>query len=239
MEWITSLEAWIALATLVSLEVVLGIDNIIFITILVGKLPRHQQDRGRIFGLLLAMLTRIMLLLSLFLIMKLTSPLFSILGNDFSGRDLILIIGGLFLIYKATSEIHSSFHQEETERNIVSTGNFWGVLIQIAVSDLVFSLDSVITAVGMANDIGVMILAIIIAVLVMMFASKVISDFVQENPTIKMLALSFLILVGVSLVVEGFDFSVPKGYIYFAMAFSLAVESLNIYASKKCFDKRK
>ncbi|HHX58798.1 MAG TPA: TerC family protein [Candidatus Moranbacteria bacterium] len=233
MEWITSPEAWIALATLTSLEIVLGIDNIIFIAILVGKLPKHQQDKGRILGLALAMATRILLLFSLFLIMKLTAPFFSVGGNEISGRDLILIIGGLFLLYKSTREIHESFHQKTSSPKEALVKGFFGVLVQIAILDLVFSLDSVITAVGMAKDIEVMILAIVIAVLVMMFASKSIGNFVEENPTIKMLALSFLILVGVSLIAEGLDFHIPKGYVYFAMAFSLAVESLNIYASKK------
>lgn len=232
MEWIFSPEAWMALLTLTLLEIVLGIDNIIFLTILVSKLPKHQQSKGRIIGLAFAMVTRILLLLSLFWIMKLTKPLFVIFGMEISGRDIILILGGIFLIYKATVEIHDSFSPSE-EVCVNAKSGFFMVMIQIAVLDIVFSLDSVITAVGMAKHVIVMIIAIIIAVLVMMFAAKAINDFVDANPTIKMLALSFLLLVGVNLIADGLDFHIPKGYIYFAMAFSLAVESLNIYLRKK------
>lgn len=236
MEAFFSLESLMALATLTALEIVLGIDNIIFIAILVGRLPAHQRDKGRIFGLGLAMLTRIMLLLSLFWIMKLTTPLFTIFTEEISGRDLILIIGGLFLLAKSTMEIHHDVEddgEEETKELKKSARGFLNTLIQIAVLDIVFSLDSVITAVGMANNIVIMIMAVVIAVGVMMFASKTISDFIDANPTIKILALSFLILVGVTLIAEGFDLHISKAYVYFAMAFSLAVESINIYARKE------
>ena len=233
-DWIFSPEAWLSLVTLTGLEIVLGIDNIIFIAILVGKLPPEQRDKGRILGLLLAMLTRIALLLSLFWIMKLTKPLFSVFDFTITGRDLVLILGGLFLIGKSTLEIHSSVSGEHEERE-ASKGHasFWVVIAEIAVLDIVFSLDSVITAVGMANHIEIMILAVILAVGVMMFASKGISNFVDNNPTIKILALAFLILIGFTLVGEGFGMHVPKGYVYFAMAFSLGVELINIYARKK------
>ena len=235
-ESLFTVEALVALATLTALEIVLGIDNIIFIAILVGRLPAHQRDKGRIFGLGLAMITRIMLLLSLFWIMKLTTPLFTIFSQDISGRDLILLLGGLFLMAKSTTEIHNDIENEgeaEKELKSGSTKGFFNILIQIAILDIVFSLDSVITAVGMANNIIVMILAVMIAVGVMMFASKGISNFIEANPTIKILALSFLILVGVTLVAEGLGFHISKAYVYFAMAFSLAVESVNIYTRKK------
>ncbi|WP_169754683.1 TerC family protein [Campylobacter curvus] len=235
-EWMTSPEAWISLMTLTGLEIVLGIDNIIFIAILVGKLPPNQRDRGRILGLALAMMTRILLLLSLFWIMKLTKPLFSIVNFEITGRDLVLIIGGLFLIAKSTLEIHSNImgEHDEVKKDLKKTqANFIFIVTEIAILDIVFSLDSVITAVGMANHIEIMILAVILAVGVMMFASKSISNFVDGNPTIKILALAFLILIGFSLIGEGLGLHVPKGYIYFAMAFSLAVELINIYARKK------
>lgn len=235
LESLFTAEALMALLTLTALEIVLGIDNIIFIAILVGRLPAHQRDRGRIFGLGLAMMTRIMLLLSLFWIMKLTSPLFTIFAQEISGRDLILIIGGLFLLAKSTTEIHQDIEEVGEEEKELKKGSrgFFNTLIQIAILDIVFSLDSVITAVGMANNIVVMILAVVLAVGVMMFASKSISNFIDANPTIKILALSFLILVGVTLIAEGFDFHISKAYVYFAMAFSLAVESINIYSRKK------
>ena len=230
-----TLEALISLATLTALEIVLGIDNIIFIAILVGRLPEHQRDKARIFGLALAMGTRILLLLSLFWIMKLTTPLFTLLAHEISGRDLILILGGLFLLVKSTNEIHHDIEESgEDEKELKkSSRGYFNTLIQIAILDIVFSLDSVITAVGMASNILVMILAVVIAVGVMMFASKSISIFIENNPTIKILALAFLILVGVALIAEGLDFHISKGYIYFAMAFSLAVESINIYTRKK------
>ena len=238
-EWFSSPEAWISLLTLTGLEIVLGIDNIIFIAILVGKLPQEQRGSGRIVGLGLAMVTRILLLLSLFWIMKLTKPLFTIAEFSISGRDLVLILGGLFLLVKSTLEIHSSVsgESEEHKNSKKSHANFLVVVSEIAVLDIVFSLDSVITAVGMAEHIEIMIIAVILAVGVMMVASKGISNFVDNNPTIKILALAFLVLVGMTLVAEGLGFHIPKGYIYFAMAFSLAVESINIYAKKKVLAK--
>jgi predicted tellurium resistance membrane protein TerC len=233
MEWITSPEAWVALATLTALEIVLGVDNIIFISILVGRLPEAQRQRGRVLGLALAMGTRILLLLTLTWIMRLNATLFSVLGVDLSGRDLILIGGGLFLIAKSTMEIHESLEgEDEGEAGKPRHAAFLSVIIQIAVIDIVFSLDSVITAVGLADDVGVMILAIVIAVVVMMFAAGAIGRFVDDHPTIKMLALSFLVLIGLALIGEGVDLHIPKGYIYFAMAFSVLVEMLNIRIRK-------
>ncbi|MCY9812742.1 TerC family protein [Aeromonas caviae] len=229
LEWIADPSAWVALATLTLLEIVLGIDNIIFISILVGRLPEAQRQKARILGLGLAMGTRILLLLSLAWVMRLTEPLFTVLGEAISGRDLILLVGGLFLIAKSTHEIHQSLEGAAEEASVVSkTAGFLSTLVQIAILDIIFSLDSVITAVGMADHVPVMVLAIIIAVGVMMFAAKAIGDFVDTHPTIKMLALSFLILVGVALMAEGLDLHIPKGYIYFAMAFSLVVEMINI-----------
>jgi len=228
MEWLSDPQAWAALATLTALEIVLGIDNIIFISILVGRLPAHQREKARVLGLALAMLTRLALLLSLVWIMSLNTPLFSVLNQGISGRDLILIAGGLFLLVKSTSEIHEGLEGATESRQHRAVASFAGVLIQIAIIDIVFSLDSVITAVGLAQQIEVMALAIVISVAVMMFAARTISDFVDKHPTIKMLALAFLILVGTALIAEGFDFHVPRGYIYFAMAFSVAVEMLNL-----------
>ena len=228
MEWITDPQAWIALATLTALEIVLGIDNIIFISILVGRLPEHRRNLARRLGLGLAMGTRIALLLSLAWIMTLTAPLFTVTRWEISGRDLILLLGGLFLLWKSVHEIHNSLEGEEDEHGSVVQATFGSVLVQIAILDIVFSLDSVITAVGMADDIAVMVIAVVLAVGVMMFAARPIGEFVDRHPTIKMLALSFLILVGFALVAEGLHFHVPKGYIYFAMAFSVAVEMLNI-----------
>jgi predicted tellurium resistance membrane protein TerC len=234
LEWMTDPSAWMALATLTLLEIVLGIDNIIFISILVGKLPEHQRNRARRLGLSLAMLSRIALLLSLAWIMRLTEPLFTIMAFEVSGRDLILIGGGLFLIAKATHEIHGSLEgEDETTAAAAGANTFLMTLVQIAIIDIVFSLDSVITAVGMADHVPVMVLAIIAAVGIMMFAAKPIGDFVDDHPTVKMLALSFLIIVGMALVGEGFDMHIPKGYIYFAMAFSLVVEMINIRMRKK------
>jgi len=231
--WLTNPEAWIALATLTSLEIVLGIDNIIFISILVSKLPGNKQNFARSAGLMLAMLSRLALLFSIFWVIKLTAPWFTIFGQEISGRDIILIGGGLFLLAKATHEIHGSLEgsQEETPKLISSS--VAAVLIQIALLDIVFSLDSVITAVGLAQEISIMAIAIVCAVGVMLFAAKPISKFVDDHPTIKILALSFLLLVGVTLVAEGFDVHVPKGYIYFAMAFSVGVEMLNLRMRKK------
>lgn len=232
-EWLLDIHAWIALFTLTALEIVLGIDNIIVLTILVGKLPPKKRASGRFFGLALAMATRIMLLLSLTWIMRLTTPLFSILDNQISGRDLILIGGGLFLIAKSTQEIHQSMegaaNPNPSEKSKIT---FLGIIIQIALVDIIFSLDSVITAVGLVNQIPIMITAIIISVAIMMFAAKSIGDFVEEHPTIKMLALSFLILVGVVLIADGLEFHIPKGYVYFAMAYSVIVEMLNIKLRK-------
>ncbi|ARQ99986.1 MULTISPECIES: TerC family protein [Campylobacter] len=234
LEWIYMPEAWISLMTLTALEIVLGIDNIIFIAILCGKLPAYQRDKARIAGLGLAMITRILLLLSLFWIMKLTTPLFALMGQEISGRDIVLIAGGLFLIAKSTLELHSHTIGEEQEMASSKAGaGFMMVITQIAILDIVFSLDSVITAVGMADHIEIMILAVILAVGVMLLASGAISRFVESNPTIKVLALAFLILIGIALVAEGLEFHIPKGYIYFAMAFSLVVEMINLYSRKK------
>lgn len=241
-EWIADPQAWIALGTLTALEIVLGIDNIIFITILVGRLPEEKRQSARVFGLGLAMLSRIALLLSLAWVMTLTKPLFTLFEHGFSGRDLILIIGGLFLIAKSTHEIHHAVEgisPDENDKIPSKPPTFFSILMQIAVIDIVFSLDSVITAVGMAKHIPVMVLAIIISVIVMMFSAKSIGEFVDKHPTIKMLALSFLILIGVALLGEGFALHIPKGYIYFAMAFSVVVEMLNIRLRKKLVSVRK
>lgn len=235
--WVSDPQAWIALATLALLEIVLGIDNIIFISILVGRLPEHQRNRARVIGLGLAMVTRILLLLSLAWVMTLTSPLFTVLEQEISGRDLILIVGGLFLLGKSVHEIHNSLEGEEEHAAGKAMASFGAILAQIAVIDIVFSLDSVITAVGMADHVAVMVIAVVIAVGVMMLAAKPIGEFVDDHPTIKMLALSFLILVGVALLGEGFDMHIPKGYIYFAMAFSFGVEILNLRMRKKARDK--
>ncbi len=232
-EWLLDPAAWMALTTLTLLEIVLGIDNIIFISILVSKLPPAQRQRARVLGLAGAMLTRILLLLSLAWVMQLTEPLFSLLGEAISGRDIILILGGLFLLAKSTHEIHNSLEDGHAgSQGGGATAGFMATLVQIAILDIIFSLDSVITAVGMADHVPVMVLAIVIAVGVMMFAAKPIGDFVDEHPTLKMLALAFLILVGVALIGEGFDQHIPKGYIYFAMAFSLGVEMLNLRLRK-------
>ena len=228
MELLADPQAWIALGTLTALEIVLGVDNIIFITILVGRLPAAQRNRARVIGLGLAMGTRILLLLSLAWIMTLTDPLFSVVGTDISGRDLILIGGGMFLLWKSVHEIHNSLEGEVEAHDVAAQATFGAVLLQIAIIDIVFSFDSVITAVGMVDELPVMIAAIVIAVGVMMFAAKAIGDFVDRHPTIKMLALSFLTMVGMALMAEGLGFHVPKGYIYFAMAFSVAVETLNL-----------
>lgn len=229
-EWIYLPEAWVALATLTALEIVLGIDNIIFLSILVGRLPEHQRQRARQIGLALAMGSRIALLLTLAWIMKLVDPWFTIMGHEISGRDLILIGGGLFLLAKSTMEIHEALEGAEEDHSVAgkAAASFLSIVVQIAIIDIVFSLDSVITAVGMADHVPVMVIAIVLAVAVMMFAAKTIGDFVDKHPTIKMLALSFLVVVGVALIAEGFEIHVPKGYIYFAMAFSLGVEMVNL-----------
>ncbi|HKU70058.1 MAG TPA: TerC family protein [Burkholderiales bacterium] len=228
MEWLLDPQAWLALATLTALEIVLGVDNIIFISILCGRLPEGERVRARTIGLILAMLTRLGLLFSLAWIMTLTAPLFTITSKELSGRDLILIGGGLFLLWKSVHEIHNSLEGEEEGHAGAGAATFGAVIAQIAVVDIVFSLDSVITAVGMVKEIGVMVSAIVISVGVMLFAAAPIGAFVDRHPTIKMLALSFLILVGMALVGEGWDFHIPKGYIYFAMAFAVAVEMLNL-----------
>lgn len=227
-------EAALALVTLTALEIVLGIDNIIFISILAGKLPAEQQSRARTIGLSLAMGTRILLLLSLAWIMRLTSPLFTVFGQEISGRDLILGIGGLFLIWKSVHEIHDRLEGDTTAGHAnPAVATFGSVLVQIALLDIVFSLDSVITAVGMSDQIAIMIAAVVIAVAFMMFSAGPVSTFVEKHPTVKMLALSFLLLIGVTLIAESLDRHIPKGYIYFAMAFSVLVEMLNLRARKK------
>ena len=228
MDWLASPEAWAALATLTILEIVLGIDNIIFISVLVGRLPEGLRRQARLIGLSIAMAMRILLLLVITWIMRLQQNLFSILDVDISGRDLILVGGGLFLLAKATLEIHSSVEDVDQVQGKAGQATFLGVLAQIAILDLVFSLDSVITAVGMAEHLPVMIIAIVLAVLVMMFAAGRVGRFVDEHPTVKMLALSFLVLIGVALIADGIDLHIPKGYLYFAMAFSVSVEMLNL-----------
>lgn len=229
MSFLSSPEAWISLLTLTVLEIVLGVDNIVFISILSGKLPRAQQSRARIMGLALAMGTRILLLLSLSWVMGLTKPVFTVLGHPVSGRDLILLTGGLFLLWKSTREIHERLEgPQEGGHSVTAKHSFVGTLIQIALLDIVFSLDSVITAVGMAKHVEVMIAAIVIAVVFMMFTSGAVSEFIDRHPTIKILALSFLLLIGMALIAEGSHHEIPKGYIYFAMAFSIFVEMINL-----------
>jgi predicted tellurium resistance membrane protein TerC len=228
MEWLMDPQVWMALVTLTALEIVLGIDNIIFISIQASKLPAHQQKKARQVGLGLAMFIRVALLFSLSWLMGLTAPLFSILGNEISGRDLILISGGLFLLWKSTMEIHEKLEGEEVVESLRVGATFGAVIVQILLLDVVFSLDSIITALGMANQLAIMIAAVVIAVGFMMFFAGKISDFVEKHPTIKMLALSFLLLIGVALIGDGFDMHIPKGYIYFAMAFSVMVEMFNL-----------
>ncbi|MDD5286836.1 MAG: TerC family protein [Desulfuromonadaceae bacterium] len=228
MEWLTDPQVWMALVTLSALEIVLGIDNIIFISIQAGKLPRDQQEKARLLGLALAMFIRIALLFSLTRLMGLTSPLFSVLGNEISGRDLILLSGGLFLIWKSTMEIHEKLEGDEEHVAARAGTTFGAVIVQILLLDIVFSLDSIITALGMASQLAVMVAAVVIAVIFMMLFSGKISTFVERHPTIKMLALSFLLLIGVALIGDGLDMHIPKGYIYFAMAFSVMVEMLNL-----------
>lgn len=232
MEWISSPEAWVSLATLTILEIVLGIDNIVFISILADKLPERRQARARQTGLMLAMGTRIGLLGAISAIMGLTEPLLTLLGRPFSGRDLILAGGGLFLLTKATREIHHRLEGDEEKKGAARTASYGAVLAQIAVMDVVFSLDSVITAVGLADHLAVMIIAIVLAVVVMMLAANAVSTFVNQHPTVKMLALSFLLLLGMTLIAEGLGQHIPKGYIYFAMAFSVFVEALNLRARR-------
>ena len=233
MEWIAEPQAWIALITLTALEIVLGIDNIVFISVLTGRLPEDQRQKGRMIGLALAMIMRIVLLLFLAWIVKLTAPLFTVFGNEISGRDLILIIGGLFLLAKATHEIHHNLEGDEGEEEVKVHATMGSVLFQVMLLDIVFSLDSVITAVGMADHVQVMVIAIILAVVFMMVFAKPIGEFVEQHPTVKMLALSFLLLVGMALVADGLEFHIPKGYIYFAMGFSVFVEMLNLRLRKR------
>jgi predicted tellurium resistance membrane protein TerC len=233
MDWIADPEIWAALATLTVLEVVLGVDNVIFISILSGKLPRDRQRSARRWGLFAAMFMRIALLASLAWVIGLTAPLFSVFGREISGRDLILLIGGLFLLAKATHEIHDKLEGEDETGGAKAAASFASVIVQIMLLDVVFSLDSVITAVGMAEDLWVMITAVVLAVAIMIVSAETVSAFVHRHPTIKMLALSFLLLIGLSLVAEGFGHHIPKGYIYFAMAFSVFVESLNLRVRRK------
>ena len=232
-EWLAHPDAWIALGTLTALEIVLGIDNIIFISVLVGRLPEKQRVFARRVGLALAMIARLALLFSISWVMGLTEPWLTVFSQEISGRDLILVVGGMFLLAKATLEIHHSLEGNEESDPAVGAASLGMVLVQIALLDIVFSLDSVITAVGLVEQLSIMAIAIILAVVVMLMAAKSIGDLVDKHPTIKILALSFLILVGVTLMVEGFDVHVPKGYIYFAMAFSVAVEMLNIRMRRK------
>ena len=231
--WTSSAEGWIALATLTILEIVLGIDNIVFISILSGKLREAERPRARKIGLFLAMFIRIGLLWSITWVIRLTAPLFTVWGNEISGRDLIMLVGGLFLIAKSTHEIHDKLEGEEGERSTRVAASFAGVIVQILLLDIIFSLDSVITAVGMAEHLAVMVIAVILAVGVMMLSATAISEFVERHPTVKMLALSFLLLIGVSLIAEGFEQHIPKGYIYFAMGFSIFVEMINLRVRAK------
>lgn len=232
MDWITNPEAWIAFSTLLALEIVLGIDNVVFISILAGKLPANQQAKARYLGLALAMVTRIILLFSISWMVRLTAPLFTVFGMEISGRDLILIVGGLFLIGKSTHEIHQKLEGEQGQAMARVAPTFTGVIVQILLLDIVFSLDSVITAVGMVNQIGIMVAAVLVAVIVMIGFAGAIGRFVERHPTVKMLALSFLLLIGMTLMAEGFDQHISKGYIYSAMAFSVFVEILNLRAKK-------
>jgi predicted tellurium resistance membrane protein TerC len=231
--WLTNPESWIALVTLVVLELVLGVDNIIFISILAGKLPKADQPRARTTGIILAVFSRILLLLSLYWIIGLEEPLFHVFGFGFSGHNLILLVGGLFLLYKSTSEIHEKLEGQEGQASAKVAANFFSVIIQIMLLDIVFSLDSVITAVGMSNEIMIMIIAVVIAAGVMIFTSGPIGEFVESHPTIKMLALSFLLMIGLTLIASGFGKEIPKGYVYFAMGFSVFVEMINLRVRDK------
>lgn len=241
MEWLTNPEIWVAFLTLTALEIVLGIDNIIMISILVSRMPKHMQQRTRIFGLALAMITRILLLLSITWVMRLTADLFQLFDQGISGRDLILFFGGLFLLWKSSQEMYHALEGEDEHSDgpEVKGGNFLYTIIQIAIIDIVFSLDSVITAVGMVSHVPVMVAAIVVAVLVMMVAAGTISEFIDKHPSLKMLALSFLLLVGTVLIAESLEVHLPKGYVYFAMAFSLAVEAVNIKMRTAMAKKRK
>ncbi|NRQ36102.1 TerC family protein [Nonomuraea sp. NN258] len=228
LDWVTNPEIWVGFFTLVALEIVLGIDNIIFISILAGKLPPEQRDKARVLGLAAALITRLLLLFALSWVVRLNTPLFAVFGHEISGRDLILILGGLFLLAKSVTEIGHTMDASEKPGKKPAAMSFASVIVQIMLLDIVFSLDSIITAVGLVNELGVMVAAVTVAVLVMLFASGPISRFVDTHPSIKMLAMAFLVLIGAVLVAEGFDQHIPKGYIYFAMAFSVVVELLNI-----------
>jgi len=232
MDWMTNPESWIAFGTLLALEIVLGIDNVVFISILAGKLAANQQAKARYLGLALAMVTRIILLFSISWMVRLTAPLFTVFGMEISGRDLILIVGGLFLIAKSTHEIHQKLEGAEGHASARVAPTFTGVIVQILLLDVVFSLDSVITAVGMVDQVGIMVAAVVMAVIVMIGFAGAIGRFVERHPTVKMLALSFLLLIGMTLMAEGFDQHISKGYIYSAMAFSVFVEILNLRAKK-------
>jgi predicted tellurium resistance membrane protein TerC len=231
--WASTADGWVALFTLSVLEIVLGIDNVVFVSILAGKLPKDQRERARKLGMFLAMFIRILLLLSITWVMSLTTPLFALRGHGVTGRDLILIIGGLFLLAKSTHEIHLKLEGDEEHGSGRAAATFAGVITQILLLDIVFSLDSVITAVGMAEHVAVMIIAVVLAVAVMMVAARMVSDFVERHPTVKMLALSFLLLIGMSLIGEGWGQHIPKGYIYFAMGFSVFVEAINLRIRSK------
>lgn len=234
MDWLNDPQAWISLLTLTGLEIVLGIDNIIFISILAGKLPKEQQDKARKLGLMLALVTRLLLLAGIAWMAKLTTPLFTLLDHGVSGRDLILILGGLFLLVKSTMEIHEKLEGEDGhDKPVKVVAKFSRVIVQILLLDIVFSLDSVITAVGMAQHLAIMMIAVVLAMIVMLLSAGSISDFVNKHPTLKILALSFLLLIGVTLVAEGTGLHIPKGYVYFAMAFSFGVEMINLRLRKK------
>lgn len=232
-DWVTSAEAWIALGTLLALEIVLGIDNIVFISILAGRLPEGQRNRGRQLGIILAMVARLGMLFGIAWIITLEETLFTVLGNDISGKDIILIAGGLFLLGKATQEIHAKLTRIDKPKATAKNATFFGVVVQIALLDMVFSLDSVITAVGLVDHLSIMVIAIVVSVGVMLVTSKWITAFLERNPTIKILALSFLLMIGLTLVTEGFEVNIPKGYIYFAMAFSIMVELFNMRFRRK------
>lgn len=233
MEILANPQIWIAFATLFALELVLGIDNVIFISILAGKLPKEQQDKARVMGLALAVITRIILLFSLSWIIGLTEPMFAVLGQEISGRDLILLLGGLFLIVKSTMEIHHKLEGVEGSKSSTVAHSFNAVILQILLLDVVFSLDSVITAVGMVNEVAVMVAAVVLSAVVMIVSAKSISNFVDSHPSLKILALSFLLMIGFTLIVEALEVHIPKGYVYFAMAFSVGVEMLNIRMRRK------
>jgi len=238
LELLTDPQAWITFVTLSALEIVLGIDNIIFISILVSRLPPERRETARVTGLALAMFTRIGLLFSIVWLTRLTKPLFAVMGQEFSGRDIILLLGGLFLLAKSVTEIHGTLEGTEEQRKTVVYSNFTAIVVQIAIIDIVFSLDSVFTAVGLANQLPIMVAAIVLAILVMILVARSVSSFIERHPTIKILALAFLILVGVVLIADSFHFDVPKGYLYFAMAFSVGVEMVNIRLRRRIDARR-